>query len=147
MQPKPTGKTTVMLRNLPNNFSRDMLLSMLDKRGFAGRYDFLYLPFDFCRNANLGYAFVNMVDAEAADALWKALEGFTAWGLTSHKVCSVTWSGPLQGRDAHIERYRNSPVMHSSVPDSYKPVILDCGVRTPFPRPTKKVKMPTMVSF
>ena len=27
----------VMLRNLPNNYSRDMLLTMLDKRGFTGR--------------------------------------------------------------------------------------------------------------
>ncbi|CAE7463464.1 ML3 [Symbiodinium sp. CCMP2592] len=145
--PQPTGKTTVMLRNLPNNYSRDMLLAMLDKRGFAGSYDFVYLPFDFRRDANLGYAFVNMVDAEAADALWKGLEGFTAWALTSHKVCSVTWSGPLQGQSAHIERYRNSPVMHSSVPDQYKPVVLEGGVRKPFPKATKKIKMPTMVSF
>ncbi|CAE7720661.1 ML3 [Symbiodinium sp. CCMP2456] len=139
--------SNTLLRNLPNNYSRDMLLAMLDKRGFAGRYDFVYLPFDFRRDANLGYAFVNMVDAEAADALWKGLEGFTAWALTSHKVCSVTWSGPLQGQSAHIERYRNSPVMHSSVPDQYKPVILEAGVRKPFPKATKKIKMPTMVSF
>ena len=28
------------------------------------------------------------------------------------KVCRVTWSGPHQGLAAHVERYRNSPVMH-----------------------------------
>ena len=44
---------------------------------------------------------------------------------------------------AHVERYRNSPVMHRSVPDEYEPVIFKNGVRKNFPRPTKKVKAPT----
>ncbi|CAE7873848.1 ML5 [Symbiodinium sp. KB8] len=34
-------KTTVMLRNLPNNYTRDMLLELLDERGMEGRYDFV----------------------------------------------------------------------------------------------------------
>ena len=49
----------------------------------------------------------------------------------------------LRGLEAHVERYRNSPVMHRSVPDQYKPVIFKDGVRKPFPRATKKVKAPT----
>ena len=31
--------------------------------------------------------------------------------------------------EAHVERYKNSPVMHKSVPDEYKPVIFADGVR------------------
>ena len=34
----------------------------------------------------------------------------------------MNWSHPYQGLDAHIERYRNSPVMHEDVPDEYKPM-------------------------
>ena len=30
------------------------------------------------------------------------------------QVCQVGWSGPHQGFQAHVERYRNSPVMHKS---------------------------------
>eukprot|EP00437_Effrenium_voratum_P002372 CAMPEP_0181436534 /NCGR_PEP_ID=MMETSP1110-20121109/20899_1 /TAXON_ID=174948 /ORGANISM="Symbiodinium sp., Strain CCMP421" /LENGTH=273 /DNA_ID=CAMNT_0023560105 /DNA_START=48 /DNA_END=869 /DNA_ORIENTATION=- len=136
-------RTTVMLRNIPNNYTRDMFLELLDQHGFAGRYDFAYLPCDFCRDANLGYAFVNLVDNRAVEDLWEAFDGFVGWSLPSAKVCQVRWSGPHQGFEAHVERYRNSPVMHRSVPDQYKPVIFKDGVPKPFPRATKKVKAPT----
>merc|ERR1719321_875490 len=57
------GRTTVMLRNIPNNYTRAKLLELLDKEGFLACYDFIYLPMDFKRNANLGYAFLNLVSA------------------------------------------------------------------------------------
>lgn len=123
------GKTTVMLRNLPNNYTRSMLLNLLEKQGFVGRFDFLYLPCDFQRKANLGYAFVNMVNCQAVEDLWKTFDGFKGWALPSAKVCEVRWSGPHQGLEAHVERYRNSPVMHKSVPDEYRPVIFVDGQR------------------
>eukprot|EP00928_Gymnodinium_smaydae_P000748 TRINITY_DN1028_c0_g1_i17.p1 TRINITY_DN1028_c0_g1~~TRINITY_DN1028_c0_g1_i17.p1 ORF type:complete len:321 (+),score=60.47 TRINITY_DN1028_c0_g1_i17:81-1043(+) len=63
-------RTTVMLRNLPNNYSRMMLTDMIDNEGFAGKYDFVYLPMDFSTQACLGYAFVNLMDP--ADALIEA---------------------------------------------------------------------------
>merc|ERR1740123_2226645 len=44
-------RTTVMLRNLPNDYTRDMLLALLDKEGFQGKYNFVYLPMDFKRMA------------------------------------------------------------------------------------------------
>jgi len=135
-------RTTVMLRNLPNNYTREMFLQLLDDQGFKGRYDFAYLPCDFYRDANLGYAFVNLVDSKAVDDLWKIFHGFSDWALPTSKVCEVRWSGPHQGFKAHVERYRNSPVMHKSVPDEYKPVMFQNGVRKPFPKPTKKVKAP-----
>ena len=139
---KGKERTTVMLRNLPNNYTRQMFLQMLDDHGLKGKYDFAYLPCDFYRDANLGYAFVNMVDGKAVDELWKVFHGFSEWALPTSKVCEVSWSGPHQGFKAHIERYRNSPVMHKSVPDEYKPVIFKNGVRKPFPKSTKKVKAP-----
>lgn len=141
---KATGGGTVMLRNLPNNYTREMLLALLDKHGLGGGYDFVYLPCDFKRDANLGYAFVNLVDTEAVQSLWKTFDGFSGWSLPSSKTCQVKWSGPLQGFDAHVQRYRNSPVMHKSVPEKYKPVIFKHGQPVPFPEPNRKVKAPTM---
>lgn len=133
-----------MLRNLPNNFTRDMLLELLDLEGFSGRYNFVYLPVDFQRLSGIGYAFVNFATTEDAEEAKCNLEGFNAWQVMSNKVCSVAWGDPLQGLNAHIQRYRNSPVMHPDVPDQYKPVLLAAGVRQPFPAQTKRIRPPRM---
>lgn len=134
--------TTVMLRNLPNNYTRQMLMAMLDNEGFEGKYNFLYLPIDFQSRACLGYAFVNLVDPSYVPHFWEKFSGYSKWVLPSKKVCGVSWSGPHQGLEAHVERYRNSPVMHESVPDEYKPVILQNGLRVAFPEPSKAPRPP-----
>lgn len=134
--------TTLMMRNLPNNYTRSMVLMMLDNQGFNGQYDFVYLPVDFGSSANLGYAFVNLVSASVVRRFWKKFDGFSEWDLPSSKICHVDWSGPHQGLEAHVERYRNSPVMHKCVPDGYKPVLFEAGQRVPFPPPTKALQPP-----
>jgi hypothetical protein len=132
---------TVMLRNIPNNYSRQALLELMDKQGFAGKYDFVYLPMDFNRNANLGYAFVNLVTADDVEAFWHTFDNFS-WDGASKKICKVTWSSPCQGVDDHIERYRNSPLMHDSVPEEARPALFKNGQMIEFPRPTKTIRAP-----
>jgi len=137
------GRTTVMLRNIPNNYTRAMLLELLDSQGLAGRYDFVYLPFDFKTEAGLGFAFVNLLTPEDAELCKVHLTGFRSWAIPSGKVCEVGWSGAdQQGLEANSERYRNSSVMHSSVPEELKPVRFMNGVQVPFPKPTRKVWPP-----
>lgn len=133
-------RTTVMLRNMPNNYTRALLLELLDSEGFLGQYDFLYLPVDFQTRACLGYAFINLVNATAAMRFWRTFDGYSKWAIPSRKQSGVSWSGLQQGLDAHLERYRNSPVMADSIPDEYKPVLFVDAVRVPFPPPTKKLK-------
>jgi len=135
-------QTTLMLRNIPNNYSRDMLIDLLDREGFTSCYDFVYLPVDFHRLAGLGYAFVNFAKIEYAEQAKQHFQGFDRWAVTSHKVCDVKWGEPLQGLAAHLDRYRNSPVMHEDVPEQYKPVYLQNGARQPFPVPTKRIRPP-----
>jgi len=48
----------------------------------------------------------------------------------------------LQGLEANIERYRNSPTMHELVPDAYRPMLFVNGQQVAFPAPTKKIKPP-----
>jgi len=136
------SKTTIMLRNLPNNYTRDGLLNLLASQGFGGKLDFLYFPIDFKTHAALGYAFVNLQSQSEAERLWLRFDGFSAWCIPSSKVCYVSWSQPLQGLAAHIARYRNSPLMHETVPDSYRPMLFSSGERVAFPPPTKRIKPP-----
>merc|ERR1740116_211179 len=136
------ARTTVMLRNLPNHYTRAMLTDLLETEGFGDIYDFLYLPIDFRTQAALGYAFVNLLDSDIVQRFWSYFDGFTNWALPSKKSSFVSWCEPHQGLQAHIERYRNSPVMHKSVPDKYKPVLMKHGQRIKFPKPTKIIRAP-----
>mmetsp|Transcript_67483 Transcript_67483/g.141040 ORF Transcript_67483/g.141040 Transcript_67483/m.141040 type:complete len:469 (-) Transcript_67483:198-1604(-) len=135
-------RTTVMLRNLPNNYSRQMIVELLDQEGFHTQYDFVYLPIDFKTHASLGYCFVNLVSPELVQRFWAVFDGFNRWALPSRKECFVTWCGPNQGFEAHVERYRNSPLMHAMVPDEYKPAIFQNGIRMKFPAPNRKPRIP-----
>lgn len=134
--------TTVMMRNIPNHMSRDMLLELLDANGFKRAYDLVYLPVDFRTVSNLGYAFVNLVSEEELDRFHTYFTGFTDWGILSEKACMVDMSQAHPGRDAQIERHKNSPLNHDSVPDWCKPILLKDGVRVPFPPPTRPICPP-----
>lgn len=132
-------KTTIMLRNLPNDYTRAMVLELFDSAGFNGAYDFVYVPVDFRTWAGLGYCFVNL-SVEAVERFWKHFDGFCSWTIPSQKVCRAAWGEPLQGLEEHIERYRNSSVMHEDVPDELKPVLFENGERVNFPPPTKRIR-------
>jgi hypothetical protein len=137
--------TTVMMRNIPNDYTGAMLTELLDKEGFRGCYNLVYLPMDYCRKAAFGYAFIDLVSTEEAQRFHGHFEGFTSWDIPcSQKVCSVGWSDALQGVQAHVDRYRNSPVMHEAVPDEFKPMMFVNGVRVPFPAPSKNVRAPRL---
>jgi len=140
--PLKDNRTTVMMRNFPNNFSRQMLLDLLKDQGFAGCYDFVYLPIDFQSNSGLGYAFVNLISHDIAVDFSEHFTGHHSWHMTSEKVCKVTWSDALQGFEAHVERYRNSPVMHESVPEDHRPLLFSGLESVPFPPPTRKIRAP-----
>jgi len=135
-------RSSVMLRDIPETFTRTSLLKLLDAHGFYGRFNFLYLPIDFKQQKNLGYALINLVSASEALRFTKFFDGFSKWDTPSDRVCSVAWCSPQQGLEAHVERYRNSSVMHESVPEEWRPLLLSHGVPLPFPPPTTKIKAP-----
>lgn len=135
-------KTTVMLRNVPYNVSRDSVTKMMDDAGFNGLYDFIYMPIDFRSKSGFGYAFINLVSNAAAEQFFAHFNGFAGWEIKSQKVAEVTWTESNQGLDVHVDRYRNSPVMHEVVPDEFKPAKFSAGVRVAFPGPTKPIRAP-----
>jgi RNA recognition motif-containing protein len=138
----PEGKTTVVIRNFPHSYTRDMVCELLNSKGFDECYNFVYLPVDFLSWMAFGYAFVNMKTHEDALRVMDVLDGFADWGRSGGKECDVVWSDPYQGLEANIERYRNSPVMGATVHEMYKPLLILDGKVAPFPAPTKKLNPP-----
>jgi len=137
---KAQGWTTVMMRNVPHSYTCDKLIDLLESKGFAKWFDFVYVPINFTKCLGVGYAFVNLTTPERAEEFILAFEGFDGWDSSFSKTaCSMHWS-VCQGLRENVKRYRNSPLMSDDVPAFFKPVLLKNGVRIPFPQPTKKVK-------
>mmetsp|Transcript_14796 Transcript_14796/g.42012 ORF Transcript_14796/g.42012 Transcript_14796/m.42012 type:complete len:501 (+) Transcript_14796:34-1536(+) len=131
-------RTTVVIRNLPPNYSRASLLELLDAHGFAGKYDFVYMPLEFGSGTTFGFAFVNLTGPEHAAHFKTVFDGFSSWQVPCEREAAVGWSWS-QGYQAHVDRYRNSPVMHDAMPDDCKPIVFASGARAAFPPPTKRV--------
>lgn len=146
--PAPCTNTTIMLRNVPRLLTRTMLLAEFESQGFAGKFDFVYLPVDFEESTrcgqNFGHAFVNFVRPCDAARARECFDGFVAWAVECEKPCEAVWREQCQGLAAHIKKYRNSALMHESVPDENKPVMFANGARCPFPAPTQPIKAPKL---
>jgi hypothetical protein len=131
--------TTVIFRNLPPHCRRRAFTSLLGAHGFDGTYDFVHVPLNFESECCVGYALVNFVDH-----VWglRALRCFQALELSSLCTLAAAWSTPLQGLHAHIERYRNSCMMHYCIDEQYKPAVYCQGVQVRFPSPTIRINAP-----
>eukprot|EP00927_Polykrikos_kofoidii_P082450 TRINITY_DN8205_c0_g1_i1.p1 TRINITY_DN8205_c0_g1~~TRINITY_DN8205_c0_g1_i1.p1 ORF type:complete len:645 (+),score=174.83 TRINITY_DN8205_c0_g1_i1:60-1937(+) len=138
-----TEYTTVMLRNIPNKYSRDKLIDQLNEE-WNCEFDFVYLPIDFKNKCNVGYCFVNFRTSSACRQFVGKYHGVEVRhclpGFNSKKVVEVTMAR-VQGLQENVKRLRNSPVMRElqNHPD-WMPVIIgengDYGV---FPQPNQSV--------
>jgi len=106
--------TTVMLRNIPNKYTREMLVKQLNVE-FNGQFDFMYLPIDFRNKCNVGYGFINFRTPEVCESFVSKFHGVDVRkclpGLNSKKIVEVT-PARVQGRSENVRRLRNSPVMN-----------------------------------
>lgn len=134
--------TTMIIRNVPKNITRAMLMQCLDEAGFAGQYNFVNLPLAYDSHKGFGYAFVNFLCGSVAECFLRTFTGFNQWPVDTDVAATVDFASGGQGLDAQIERYRNSPAMHESVSDLVKPVVLENGIRIPFPPPTTALEAP-----
>lgn len=116
-------------------------MRLLDREGFRARYNFVYMPMDICARVGFGYIFVNLLTVVDAQECMSHFDGFEQWGIPTDEVGQAEWSS-LQGLEHNVRRYRDSPVMHGSVPEEFKPVVLSSGRRLPFPEPTKPLRAP-----
>ncbi|KAK8561249.1 hypothetical protein V6N13_149580 [Hibiscus sabdariffa] len=117
-------ETTVMIKNIPNRYTREMLKDFMDQhcmnmnRNYSNNgdvadeepsfsaFDFLYLPVDFITKLNKGYAFVNFTSPRAARRFSVACHGEHWDRFQSTKIREICCA-KLQGIEQlvrHFER-------------------------------------------
>jgi len=104
------GKTTIMMRNIPNRYNQALLVTELEEFGFDGSYDFLYLPMNADRNGNRGYAFINFLAEESVRAFRDIYHGAVMGGIRSKEPISIL-PAALQGLEQNFAHYSSTRVM------------------------------------
>lgn len=135
-------RTTFMIRNIPNKYTQQMLLDFIDET-HKGEYDFFYLRMDFRNRCNVGYAFINFFDVSSVLTFAFKVAGKRWYSLSktrfnSDKICMLSYAN-IQGKQALIEKFRNSSVMLED--ETYRPKMYYSsgpyrGQPEPFPPPT-----------
>lgn len=131
-------RTTIMVRNVPNKYSQQLLLNEINT-AHKGKYDFFYLPIDFKNKCNVGYAFINFIDPKSIIPFFKEFNGQRWHNFNSEKVCAISYAR-IQGRQSMISRFSNSSLMEKD--GEYRPLLFhssgpDRGKPEPFPLSSK----------
>ncbi|KAK1304476.1 hypothetical protein QJS10_CPB11g01188 [Acorus calamus] len=130
-------RTTVMIKNIPNKYSREMFIKFLDdhckevndkaklenpSEPSISAYDFLYLPMDFRNKCNLGYAFVNFTTPNGASKLYNTYENYAWRKFMSKKVCRICYAR-IQGKEALELHFKKSTFRCDS--DEFLPIVFE----------------------
>eukprot|EP00746_Dinoflagellata_sp_MGD_P129727 gnl/MRDRNA2_/MRDRNA2_63838_c0_seq1.p1 gnl/MRDRNA2_/MRDRNA2_63838_c0~~gnl/MRDRNA2_/MRDRNA2_63838_c0_seq1.p1 ORF type:complete len:204 (+),score=20.70 gnl/MRDRNA2_/MRDRNA2_63838_c0_seq1:224-835(+) len=113
-----------MIRNIPNRYTRKMLMDELDSLGFESTYDFIYVPMDKSTHWNVGYAFVNFIQPKDASNCMEKLTDyrFRRFRRSSGKVTQVS-PAHIQGLIANMEHYSHTAVQSARI-QSHRPLVL-----------------------
>ena len=99
-------RATIMIRNIPIKYTEDILSEDLEE--FKGKYDCLYLPFDYDKNGNKGYAFINFVNPLHILYFYEKFNGKKWSYFESPKICELN-SAHFQGINEiqkHAKNYK-----------------------------------------
>lgn len=114
-------RTSLMIRNIPNKYTQQMLLAEFTENGHGpGKIDFFYLPIDFKNKCNRGYAFVNFVECKDIVPFHRQYFGQNWRVFNSDKICDITYAR-IQGKANMLKRFENSALMEKE--EEYKPLV------------------------
>ena len=128
-------RTTIMIQNIPNNYTQQMLLDEINL-SFKGSYDFFYLPMDYKNKCNIGYSFVNFLNSKTTAQFFTEFNNRNWSQFKSHKICAIKY-GRIQGKGNLIQHFLKTNVVRGA-PESYRPLLFysdgpNAGKAEPFP--------------
>ena len=80
-------RTTIMIRNIPIKYTDEKLNEEFEE--FHGKYDCLYMPYDYEKNGNKGYAFINFVNPLHILLFYEKFNGKKWKHFESSKICEL----------------------------------------------------------
>ena len=80
-------RTTIMIRNIPIKYTDEILNEEFED--FHGKYDCLYMPYDYEKNGNKGYAFINFVNPLHILLFYEKFNGKKWIHFESSKICEL----------------------------------------------------------
>ncbi len=96
-------RTTLMIKNIPNKFTGEFLLNIIDQN-FKGTYNLFILPTDTNKFKNFGYAFINFTSSYFIPYFYYMFNGKMWSSTNSQKICEITYS-KIQGKKGLISHY------------------------------------------
>jgi hypothetical protein len=124
--------TTMMIRNIPNQYTQKDFIQEFDSLGFKGTYDFLYIPMDKKKRTNVGYGFVNFIDHHWAAKCTVVLHNYRLKLLKKGKGAYSKYiqvvPAYLQGLEANIAHYQDKGAMGGSGRRFVGPIIVGSPV-------------------
>lgn len=135
-------RTSIMLRCIPKDYTRDDILDLLTRYGFINDINFFYLPANFKRLKTAGnhYCFINFRFPDDASEFKSFFTGLAFSETNPEEKCYVEWRNPIQGFGSHFDRYQNSFRTRDPHLSYFRPTLMKNGKEIPFPEPWEKVK-------
>ena len=101
-------RTTVMIRNIPIRYDTNVLEKELEP--FEGKYDCLYMPYDYDNEGNKGYAFLNLTNPLHVLLFYEFFNNKCWLYFDSKKICSLNYAN-FQGIEEikkHAKNYKGT---------------------------------------
>jgi len=119
--------TTVMIRRIPRLYTQLMLISEAAARGFDSLWDFLYLPFEVKKGANVGYGFINFIEFGHAQRFREAFDGTFLDNTMREKGKPIrVHPASVQGYEANFAHFQNTKTGQKQDP-CFSPIFLGPG--------------------
>jgi len=132
-----------MLRGIPRKCTQEEMIQLFESLANGPRFNFAYLPWDCQRNANMGFAFVNCVDAVIAQDLIAKIRCQTiSFSNGDQREIQVLFAH-VQGLVLNVAHYIGSSV--ASEGREHAPVIMDEGRRVTFQEAVHRFVPPNLI--
>ena len=124
-------RTTVMIRNLPIKYDTNILEKELEP--FEGKYDCLYMPYDYDNEGNRGYAFLNLTNPYHLLLFYEFFNNKCWLYFESKKICTLNYAN-FQGIDEikkHAKNYKGTkkPIFFICTKDEHTNDIIEIPMK------------------